>query len=269
VPVAVDQHIHRVLKDEEGELFAKVLKQAGRGLEGTSQGVYVFSASGKLLAFANIAEAGAVNRLLNTALKKFDPTAIGPLEGTKGCSPFAELPVDGLVIDVTAKVLSGYEGPAVERYANSLGRDHLWLRKDEAEAIAKGVLPESVQKRLVRFHLIDNTRGEPPMWREDEIKKLEMSQRGGKLTGSIHLETKSGDRGYKADLLGFIEVKDGKVVRFDLVSKGQFWGEGNFTRNAPKGKFPFVVAFGLSNAKEAADRVPPQAARGNVKNYLR
>lgn len=38
IPVAVDQHDHRRRKDADGELFAKILKQAGRDLEGTSQG---------------------------------------------------------------------------------------------------------------------------------------------------------------------------------------------------------------------------------------
>ena len=57
VPVAVDQHIHRRLQDAEGKLFAKVLKQAGQGLDGGSQGVFCFTPDGKLLAFANVVEA--------------------------------------------------------------------------------------------------------------------------------------------------------------------------------------------------------------------
>ena len=42
IPVAVDQHVHRRLKDAEGALFAKVLKQAGRGL-GAARRVSTFS----------------------------------------------------------------------------------------------------------------------------------------------------------------------------------------------------------------------------------
>src|SRR5687768_11737959 len=73
VPVAIDQHVHRTLKDAEGDLFAKVLKQAGRGLGGTSQGNYLFGPDGTLLAFANTADADHVKRLMATALKKFAP----------------------------------------------------------------------------------------------------------------------------------------------------------------------------------------------------
>ena len=34
VPVAVDQHMFRQRKDAEGELFSRVLKQAGRSTDG-------------------------------------------------------------------------------------------------------------------------------------------------------------------------------------------------------------------------------------------
>jgi hypothetical protein len=270
VPVAVDQHIHRLKKDAEGELFAKVLKQAGRGLDGYAQGVYLFTADGKLLAFANTADAAGVRRLTEIALKKFDPKAPPiQLDDVKAPPVLPSPPEGGLVLDVTAKVLGGYDvdDPKTKRYRESLGRDHLWLRKDEAEALAKGILPDSVKDRLVRYHLIDNTRGEPPMWRTDEVKKLDLTLKDGKLTGSVHLETRSGDRGYQADLQGSVEVKDGRVIRLDLLAKSDFWGEGNFTRGAPKGRFP--IAFSIADADRATSKIPPQAARGNVKAYLR
>jgi hypothetical protein len=177
-----------------------------------------------------------------------------------------------VVVNVTSKTLGGY-GPSekklAQRYKDSVGRDHLWVRKDEAEALGKGVLPRSLQLRIARFHLVDNTRGEPPLWRPDEVKELKLELRDGRVAGSIRLQTRSAERGYTADLLGVVEVKDGKVSRFDLLARGQFWGEGTFTRGAPQGKFPLAVAFTLSDGKAAADRVPPQAGRGNIKAYLR
>ncbi len=196
VPAAVDQHIHRTLKDAEGELFARVLKQAGRGLGGTSQGNYLFTPDGKLLAFANTADAAHVRRLMETALKKFDPATAPAVEaGPKAALPQFEPPAGGLVLDVTSKVLGGYEKGGNRAMRDAVGRDHLWLRKDEAEALARGELPESVKQRLARFHLIDNTRGEPPLWRPDEVKRLELTLKDGRLSGSVHLETKAGNRG--------------------------------------------------------------------------
>lgn len=249
-----------------------MLKQAGRGLDGYSQGVYLFTADGKLLAFANTADAAGVRRLTEIALKKFDPKAPPiKLEDVKAPPPLPPPPDGGLVLDVTAKVLGGYDAndPKTKRFRESIGRDHFWLRKDEAEAIAKGTLPDSVKDRLVRYHLIDNTRGEPPMWRTDEVKKIDLTLKDGKLAGSIHVETKSGDRGYQAQLIGTVEAKDGKITRFDLLAKGDFWGDGSFTRGAPKGRFPFAVAFSIADADCATSKVPPQAARGNIKGYLK
>lgn len=270
--MAVDQHIHRTRKDAEGEMFAKVLRQAGRGLGGTSQGVYLFTAEGKLLGFSNTADASHVRRLLESALKKFDPSAPAvKLPEVKADAVLPQPPAGGLVVDVTTKLLGGYD-PDDERgrrYLESVGRDHLWLRKDETEALARGDLPDSVKRRLVRYHLIDNTRGEPPMWSDADIKKLELTLKDGRLAGSVHLETRSGERGYQADILGYVETKDGKVTRFDLLARGDFWGHGTYTRGAPKGRFPVAVAFSLADGEGGAYKVPPQGARGNVNGYLK
>lgn len=272
VPVAVDQHIFRVRKDAEGELFAKVLKQAGRGTDGYSQGVYLFTPDGKLLAFSNTADAKHVKGLLEKALKQFDPSAPLPkASDVKGDAVLPPPPEGGLILDVTTKLLGGYPAndERGQRYLKSFGRDHLWLRKDEVESLGKGLLPDSVKQRLVRYHLIDNTRGEPPMWGTADVKKLELTLKDGVLRGRVHLETKSGERGYQADLLGFVEVKGGHVARLDLLAKGEFWGEGNFTKGAPKGRFPLAVAFRLTDGESEADKVPPQGARGNVNSYLK
>ena len=51
----------------------------------------------------------------------------------------------------------------------------------------------------------------------------------------------------EAELLGVLEVKDGKVTRLDLMAKGDFWGEATYTRGAPAGRFPFAVAFSLAD----------------------
>jgi hypothetical protein len=272
IPVAVDQHDHRRRKDAEGAFFAAVLKQAGRELDGYSQGFYIFTPSGKLLEFANTLSAEHLKRMLASALKKFDPTGEAPRfgEGQTNPPPLYELPEGGLVVYVTSKVLGGY-GPtdrADSIRQMALGRDHLWLRKDEVEALVRGNLPESVRERIGRFHLIDNTRGEPPLWRANEIKELNLTLRKGQLAGTVHLQTATGDRGYQAQLFGVVEAQNDKLERFDAVAKGLFWGEGPFNRGAPKGKFPFAVAFTLAGGKGEILEIPPGGARGNLKGYL-
>ncbi|MBT7916327.1 MAG: hypothetical protein HN617_02180, partial [Planctomycetaceae bacterium] len=70
-------------------------------------------------------------------------------------------------------------------------------------------------------------------------------------------------------LLGKIEVRGGKVVLFDMVADGSFWGQGPYSGIAPKGRFPLAVGFRLADGTDAADQIPPQASRGWVQGYIR
>ena len=172
-----------------------------------------------------------------------------------------------------SKVLDGYE-PTSNRwrqiFQSALSRDNLWITKSEQEALVRGEVPDTLQRRIARFHLVDNTRGEPPMWRFGEIRELSIQlDSDGNLHGTAHMSTEKGDRGYEVKLKGQVESRDGKVVRFDMVALGEFWGEGRYTRGAPKGKFPLAISFILADGKDLADAVPPQGSRGWVEGYLR
>ena len=106
------------------------------------------------------------------------------------------------------------------------------------------------------------------MWQQEEIRKLDMQFDNGQLNGVAHLKTSPGDRGYEAELKGIVEIKDNAVVRFDMVALGEFWGEGSFTRGAPKGRFPLAISFTLADGTDVADRIPPQGSRGWLRGYL-
>ena len=107
------------------------------------------------------------------------------------------------------------------------------------------------------------------MWRPEEVRSIKVTLEDGRIRGSIHLETKDGERGYRADLYGIVKTAKGRVTRFDLVAKGSFWGAGRYTRNPPPGKFPFAVAFRLADGTDTADGIPPQGSRGWVRGYIR
>lgn len=274
VPVAVDQHVHRRLQNDEGQLFASVLKQAGRNLGGRSQGVYIFDPAGKLLSFSNTASAAHVRKLMTKALTNYqaaeDSTA--PAAKISKSPQFGTPPEGTLIALVNCKVLGGYEDIKerhTDIHAASLGEDHLWIRSDEAKALAAGTLPDSLTSRLLRFHVVDNTRGEPPFWRAAEIKEAKLSLAEGELSGTIKILSTDGSRGYEAEVRGRVESKNGELIRFDLVTMGNYHGHGRYTRGAPPGKFPFAVAVRLIEPKHAADRVVPGGGRGNVKGYLR
>src|SRR5262249_55200851 len=143
-------------------------------------------------------------------------------------------PEGGLVIYVTTKVLGGYDRPKDEQtevLQQSLGRDHLWVEKNEAQELAAGKVAERLKRRMACFHLLDNTRGEPAWWDTSEIRKMELViSADRRMAGTVHTETKWGSRGFKAELFGLIEVDHGMVTRFDLAANGEAWGETRYNQ---------------------------------------
>ena len=83
------------------------------------------------------------------------------------------------------------------------------------------------------------------------------------------LATDDGERGFDAELRGVLDTEQGRVKAFDFVVRGEFWGEGRFTRGAPEGKFPLAVSFTLADGSDVADRIPPQGSRGWLPGYIR
>lgn len=276
VPLAVDAWYLNRREDEEGVFYRKVVTQEAsrKDMNQSTQGRYAFSADGTLFGFNNNRSVERIQQLLRKALDKYQPADAAPLEATKKQPAFDRTIKEGTVVaNVYAKVLGGQEESAnklTQIFQASIGEDRLWIRKDEAEALSRGELPDGLKRRIARFHLNDFTRGEPSMWEPGEIRKLEMTLKDGRFEGSVHLETANGKRGFEADLLGVVEAKDGKLVRFDVVAKGQFWGAGRYTNTAgtPKGKFPLAVSFSLADLTLEASKVPPQGSR-DINGYLK
>lgn len=278
VPVAIDQAFQRRQQDTEGEFYRKIAGQGPRdNFDSTTQGFYIATASGDLLLYNNNRDPEKLQRLMQQKLTEFESHGAASanvaeiraenLDPRYNVSP----PEGGLVLRVRAKVLDGYEptdDPWQQIFQAALSRDNLWISANEHKALVWGEIPASLQQRIARFHLVDNARGEPPMWEPKEIRKMELKLANGEVSGVAHLKTGRGDRGYEAELRGAVEVKEGAVVRFDMVALGDFWGEGSFTRGAPKGRYPLAIAFTLADGTDVADRIPPQGSRGWLRGYL-
>lgn len=212
--------------------------------------------------------------MLKKALADFHPAEAELLRNDKPDPNYNYRPPQGgLVVTVTAKVLAGYEAPTAPEigfFQNSLGRDVLWMRKDEQDALARGELMDSLKRRIATYNLLDNTRGEPHPWEPADLRKVEMTLKDGVVTGTVHLETASGDRGYLSEIRGWVEAREGKVTRFDVATKGRAWGASGCTLAAkPKDKFTLAVAFRLASGTDEADKVMPQGAKSWLPDYLR
>jgi hypothetical protein len=275
VNLAIDQWYTRRQKDPEGDFYRKIAGQSPQNnFNSTTQGLFIAAPDGKLLGFTNNRSPEWVKAMLKKALAEFRPAEAELLTNPKPDPGYNYRPPEGgLVVTVTTKVLKGYEAALNAEtgfFQNSLGRDVLWVRKDEREALARGELMDSLKRRLAMFNLLDNTRGEPHHWEAAEIKQLEMSLKGGVLTGTVHLETANGDRAYISEIRGVVEAKDGKVTRFDVVSRGQAWGASGCTLAAmPKDKFTLAVSCRLASGTDEADKVMPQGAKSWLPDYLR
>lgn len=308
VAVTGDDWYQRRRQDTEGEFFRKVADQGPRKGQGgsTRQGIYCFTADGKLLAYKNAGQSAEVMRdIFKKGLaewkklpeEKRKPGAVDVGKQDKVDAQYSRKPPEkGLILNVHTRILdktgSGdlCKGTCSSQGADQSARDHMWLTEAEWQGLIpanakkddKAALSKAVAERIARFHLVDNTRGEPPSWKRDEVRKCEMTLTVEdaseeritlRLDGSALLATNAkldkATRGYDAQLLGYIsyDVKKKAIDRFDLAALGNHWGEAIYTQGARAGKTPFGVAFRLAKGDQPGDKVPPQFAR-EVREYL-
>jgi len=267
VAMAIDNVQHLNMTAAEKEFLGD------RGLKFCTQGMSVFTAGGKVLGMGGGFEPDDVKRLLVKALEDYrpeEPPVMVPPRDEKDPA-LRKPPADGLVLYVTWKVLGGYDRSQSplklnERYdkhiQDSVGVDRLWVRKDEAEALAAGTFPESLRKRIL-WHVSYTMAG----GKGGKLKTFDLALRDGRLTGSF--QTDADDPGH---LMGFVETRDSKVTKFDLVVKGLGgWAEDcGFSaglRMVPKGKkAPVALLFSLADPQDDLARVPPH--RANHNGYL-
>lgn len=274
IPVACNDWYQRRRQDAEGQFFRSVANQGPRKGQGgsTLQGHYVFTAGGKLLGYNNNRGAERRINMMRSALEKWnalpaaDKKTDVPARGPVDKKYHRTLPDGSNVIKVTTRALESSSGKYTHLNDNVPGKlaaiDHLWIRKDDMNSVqnAAGSLPERLAMRIARFHLTDSTRGEPPFWKKDEVKQLQLAiDKAGIITGKFHLETADAERGYTGKLTGHAKFDpSGKLAGFQLLATGKHWGEGRYTRGARPGKTPLGVYFEHVADPQTPDLIPPQ-----------
>jgi hypothetical protein len=302
IPVSADDWYERRREDAVGQFFRKVADQGPqKGVGGaTRQGIYCLTADGQLLAFKNAGQnADVMRNELRRALIAWNrlpperrrPGAIVVEDLDRRDPRYSRtLPPGAVVVNVYTRILDrDPAGDFCKGTCSTLGgdraaRDHLWLTADDVKALAPATakvgdrfaLPKALSERIVRFHLTDNTRGEPPMWKKDEVRTCDLTltvteatekHLQMRLVGTVLLTTNADPaqaaRGFDVRLLGHVRCDRQQQVleRFDVVAVGDHWGEGTFTLNARKGRQPLGVVFELAQEGSSASMVPPQAAR--------
>jgi hypothetical protein len=191
IPVVGDDWYQRRREDAEGRFFRSIADQAGsRGVGGsTRQGIYAFTADGRLLAARNAQDPDSIRELLNLAWRRWrslpardrTPGAF-EIEALREPDPrfTRTLPAGGLALTTYTRILDNdargqlCRGSCSTKGGDRSARDHLWLTAEDLRSLipARGAagdridVPATLVDRLLRYHLLDNTRGEPSAWGE-------------------------------------------------------------------------------------------------------
>jgi hypothetical protein len=307
VSVVGDDWYERRRDDAEGRFFRKVADQGPQKGEGgaTRQGIYCFTAAGKLLSYSNHSDPKVMRQAIGKGLTEWSklpknerqPDAVQVDDSPSLDSNYSRKPPPGSVIlNVYTRILDhDAQGELCKGTCKTVGgdrtaRDHLWLTKSDWQSLVPkqlrpGVtlsLPRPVAERLIRFHLIDNTRGEPPFWGREDIRSQDLdltvedvteTKARLRLEGLVLLATNrnisQAGRGFEVRLLGYLDYDRRREAfdRIDVVALGEHWGEGTYTKGARSGRSPLGIAFELATGKSPADQVPPQGAR-EINEYL-
>jgi hypothetical protein len=301
VPVACDDWYQRRREDDEGRFFRSVADQGPRKGAGgsTRQGIYCLTASGKLLAYKNAQDPEVMREVLRQGLAKW--RRLPASERRPGAYQYPGLarpderyvrtpPPGGLIVNVYTRIMDHDDKDRLCRGlcdspgGDQAARDHLWLTKADWQTLARAVrrkgqhfpMPRPLADRLLRFHLVDNTRGEPGSWRPEDVRKSDLTWTAEEATptslrlrldGSALLATDADPerarRGYDVRLLGYLHYDRAKGVidRFELLAVGDHWGVSTFTPGARPGRKPLGVAMELRRGNDPADLLPPQGAR--------
>jgi hypothetical protein len=244
----------------------------------TSQGFYVLGADGTAYGFNNNRDPERVLSFIKKGMDEFraaPPRSVDIEADDAGYTRKPSEPVTAIRVFSRIKPLP--EGCDILNH--SVGRDHFWMYRSDVEAIAKGKgkfkLPEPIALRLVKYHLVDNVRGEPSFWSPTEVKKADFQvvAKGNDvytLTGTYSMATADQKRGLRGVFEGEIRIDPAKmaVTRFRGYGEAKAWGAGPYTPRPPEGEFPLV--FALVNVDDEFSRsTPPQGAAYGDSEYRR
>lgn len=230
----------------------------------TAQGFYVVGADGSAYAFNNNRSVERVMGMLDKGSQGFAKSPPQRVEfdaETLSRNTVRKPPVETLVLRVFSRISPVPEG--CDAANENVARDHLWLLAEEQAAFAQGKIPENFIKRLCRFNLVDNIRGEPDHWKKNEvtISKFDLSDQGNgvfRLKGEFAMKTANDSRGVEGDLTAEIRVSKGKVVELKAYGETKAWGASTYAPNPPQGKFPLHFAI-VTVSDTMSKVVAPQA----------
>jgi hypothetical protein len=246
-------------QDADGAFFRKVT----RPIPYSQSGACLFTPDGQMLGAGGAVDREGVLPLIQQALKKFKPPSkpyvVEPLgevdqKNHKVVHPPEGALVVNCIMTYLAEPKESVHPRLVKLIPQTVGVDGLWILPDEARALAEGRFPTSLKRRMARWHLIDNRNFHRNA--DECVKQFDLELSRGQFSGSFRTQFDSeSPEGKKVlmelELFGFIESRNGKVTRFDLVARGS-----RVAGNSLK-PYPVAFAFTLADERHVAFRIPP------------
>ncbi len=241
---------------------------------GTAQGFYVVGADGQGYAYSiGGRQKDQFMKMLDDGLAKYNASPSIPIKlDILPLKTWTRVPPkNSLVVRTISRVVPMPAGADVRN--TSIGRDHYWIFAEDVADIksAKGktfAMPLKMARRMARFHLVDNVRGEPNRWRYDNSRVLDITMTRISATeysfeGLYKLTNREAhggaEKGIAGRLTGFmtLDPTQTRATNFEAYAEGYAWGDHENTSGAPPGKFPLKIAF-RSVDDEISRNVPPQ-----------
>ncbi|HSI72312.1 MAG TPA: hypothetical protein VK934_03985 [Fimbriimonas sp.] len=237
----------------------------------TSQGFYVAAPDGTAFGFNNNRDIDRVLGFLSKGLADYKKSnvAVASISDEEVNATFTRKPSEPVsYVRVFARIKPVPDG--CDGANHNVARDHVWIYKSDLEQFvgktSKFAMPAEMMNRLVRYHLVDNIRGEPVFWSAQEVKSaaFTVTPKGKDVftfSGAYRMATVDNGRGLEGKLDGELRIDAAKMEAksFKAYGEAKAWGAGPYTPNPPPGKFPLVFAF-VSVNDEMAKATPPQAA---------
>jgi hypothetical protein len=236
------------------------------------QGMYIFGADGTPYAFCNDHGPEDIEKMMDLGLERFrkNPPRKVVISDSDRMASFSITPPP------TAQVLQAYSRipspPESSTYLNKgVGRDFCWIYEKELREVARLALggeefaiPETIARRLARFHFVDGVRGTPNMWKSSEVKSLRLRAKpegSAKLilSGEFSLRTSRGNRRYAGSIDGSITIDPETFAwtRARILADGIASGAGTYTPNQPPNPYRLLVGLRTTDLPEARI-VPPE-----------
>lgn len=300
VPVADEVGRLQRGKDAECRLFQEFAEQghyAGRTQpSNTRQGIYAVTPGGRFLASVNTTRANAMVRMLEQALARWQellPEERGlSAERARDIAAIRRwedsYPEDGLVLRVHSRDLPDAK-PTRRWHRDASNRDYAWFREGEARQLfaaevkvgAEHQVPRPLVERIVRFHLVDNVRGQTSAVRKEHLRRAELASEvtavdGARVTIELRGRSRSDHKGrwpvrnfrdrdrppeveigVETALLGraVYDLDAQRFTTFEMVALGTRWGGTQFNSRGEDLE-PSPIGFSLTLA-DGSERVAP------------